>query len=115
MWRKRSILIWLAALAFCFVAIGPAMADDEPDDRYDDDECCLERDGYLWLWGLLHGQQLWFNLSIADRADAPLSTFPPYLPHWNHGGWGSIALAGNSGPIRKVVVRYPQGWLATSE
>jgi hypothetical protein len=28
----------------------------------------------------------------------PLTTFPPYLPYWNHGGWGTIKAYFPNGP-----------------
>lgn len=29
---------------------------------------------------------------------APVTTFPPYLPYWNHGGWGTIKAYFSNGP-----------------
>ncbi len=30
------------------------------------------------------------SISNYETRTAPLTTFPPYLPYWNHGGWGTI-------------------------
>jgi len=37
------------------------------------------------------------NIS-SDGRTPPLTTFPPYLPYWNHGGWGTIKAYFPNGP-----------------
>jgi hypothetical protein len=34
----------------------------------------------------------------SDGGTPPLTTFPPYLPYWNHGGWGTIKAYFPNGP-----------------
>ncbi len=34
----------------------------------------------------------------SDGKTPPLTTFPPYLPYWNHGGWGTIKAYFPNGP-----------------
>jgi hypothetical protein len=34
----------------------------------------------------------------SDSRTPPLTTFPPYLPYWNHGGWGTIKAYFPNGP-----------------
>ncbi len=34
----------------------------------------------------------------SDGRTPPLTTFPPYLPYWNHGGWGTIKAYFPNGP-----------------
>jgi hypothetical protein len=36
--------------------------------------------------------------SNVDARTAPLTTFPPYLPYWTHGGWGTIKAYFPNGP-----------------
>ena len=61
MLRKKNMLLWLATVTLCFVAITPALADDEPDEEVDNDRpTYVERGGpsdsetlsilsYMWL------------------------------------------------------------------
>jgi hypothetical protein len=37
------------------------------------------------------------NIDSAGKTP-PLTTFPPYLPYWNHGGWGTIKAYFPNGP-----------------
>jgi hypothetical protein len=34
----------------------------------------------------------------------PITTFPPYLPYWNHGGWGTIKAYFSNGPNKDDLV-----------
>jgi hypothetical protein len=38
------------------------------------------------------------SVSNYDTRTPPLTTFPPYLPYWNHGGWGTIKAYFPNGP-----------------
>jgi len=43
------------------------------------------------------------NISTTSISDyktrmPPVTTFPPYLPYWNHGGWGTIKAYFSNGP-----------------
>ncbi len=40
------------------------------------------------------------NISVSDGEPRtePLTVFPPYLPYWNHGGWGTIKAYFPNGP-----------------
>jgi len=38
------------------------------------------------------------SLSNYETRTPPLSVFPPYLPYWNHGGWGTVKAYFPNGP-----------------
>ena len=38
------------------------------------------------------------SISNYERRMPPVTTFPPYLPYWNHGGWGTIKAYFSNGP-----------------
>ena len=38
------------------------------------------------------------SISNYQTRTPPLTTFPPYLPYWNHGGWGTIKAYFPNGP-----------------
>lgn len=38
------------------------------------------------------------SVSNYETRTAPLTVFPPYLPYWNHGGWGTIKAYFPNGP-----------------
>ena len=38
------------------------------------------------------------STSDYEQKTAPLTTFPPYLPYWTHGGWGTIKAYFPNGP-----------------
>jgi hypothetical protein len=49
------------------------------------------------------------NLSTSSRTNyetrtPPLTTFPPYLPYWNHGGWGTIKAYFPNGPTANDLI-----------
>ncbi len=38
------------------------------------------------------------SISEYEARTAPLTSFPPYLPYWNHGGWGTVKAYFANGP-----------------
>ena len=38
------------------------------------------------------------SISNYKTRTPPITTFPPYLPYWNHGGWGTIKAYFSNGP-----------------
>ena len=38
------------------------------------------------------------SISDYETRTAPLTSFPPYLPYWNHGGWGTVKAYFANGP-----------------
>jgi hypothetical protein len=38
------------------------------------------------------------SISNYESRMPPVTTFPPYLPYWNHGGWGTIKAYFSNGP-----------------
>jgi len=38
------------------------------------------------------------SVSNYETRTPPLSVFPPYLPYWNHGGWGTVKAYFPNGP-----------------
>lgn len=38
------------------------------------------------------------SISNYEARTPPLTTFPPYLPYWNHGGWGTVKAYFPNGP-----------------
>lgn len=38
------------------------------------------------------------SVSDFENRTAPLTTLPPYLPYWNHGGWGTVKAYFPNGP-----------------
>lgn len=44
------------------------------------------------------------TISNYEGRTAPIGTYPPYLPGWNHGGWGTINAYFSNGPTNNETV-----------
>jgi hypothetical protein len=94
---KKALTILVPALALCAVGYaengGPEYEDTAPMVADVANKLTTQQNQNVSVGGTKSE----VNIN-SDARTPPLTTFPPYLPYWNHGGWGTIKAYFPNGP-----------------
>jgi hypothetical protein len=94
---KKALTILIPALALCAAGYaengGPDYADTAPMVADVANKVTTQQNQNV----AVGGTKSEVNINSEGKTP-PLTTFPPYLPYWNHGGWGTIKAYFPNGP-----------------